>query len=518
MRALRSRRNSLACISYLPPEILATIFEHVVERKSSMGVCRHPPCLTVTHVCTHWRRLALEYPSLWATIDQDSARWMGIMLERSKKVALVVTCNASIVGRDCFEQIFSQLPRIKVLRLWSYQSDVDLILDSLSSQPAPLLQIFTFTIIGEPVPQKFLSDAIFQGQAPLLRSLELTSCSFSWTCVFSGLRTLYVQGIHNPSACTLPELLQALRCMPDLERLTLSRLSMISGESRVLFDRVPLTQLKSIVLWATIQTAVALFAHLALPDNAMIALNLKKVQGHQSFSDLFSAIGKGPGKFGPVFRSLCAHLTYNWSVVQFSRSMEMECKSLSPSRWNPCDDDVRLSIQFHWDWDAYIRIPPSIIFDICGMVTEGSTIHSLCVSSVDNLQEHFWRTGSAALPALAEIHVNSSIMGLLAALRVEGVQIADVAYPSLRVLDLQDIDFQENEPDDLHKVVGIRDELYPSLSKLRIVDCRGIMADQVELFKDVTDVDWDGIEAVAEESEYDSESYYSSCHCPVCGD
>jgi hypothetical protein len=206
MRALRSRRNSLACISYLPPEILATIFEHVVERKSSMGACRHPPCLTVTHVCTHWRRLALEYPSLWATIDQDSARWMGIMLERSKKVALVVTCNASIVGRDCFEQIFSQLPRIKVLRLWSYQSDVDLILDSLSSQPAPLLHS---QLLGSPCPKNSYQMPYFKDKHPYFGALSLRAVA-SAGHVFSTGFELYMCKeyiIHLPvlyrSSCKL---------------------------------------------------------------------------------------------------------------------------------------------------------------------------------------------------------------------------------------------------------------------------------------------------------------------------
>ncbi|OAX35932.1 hypothetical protein K503DRAFT_802425 [Rhizopogon vinicolor AM-OR11-026] len=196
--------------------------------------------------------------------------------------------------------------------------------------------------------------------------------------------------------------------------------------------------------------------------------------------------------------------------------MEMECKPPSPSRWKSCDDDVRLSIQFYWD--IYIRMPPSIIFDICGMVTQGSTIHSLCVSSADDLQEHFWHTGFATLPALAEIHVNSSIRGLLDALRVEGAQSADVAYPSLRVLGLQDIDFRGNESGDLHKAVRIRDEPYPSLSELRIVNCRGLTADQVELLEDVVDdVYWDDVEAAVEESEpepeSEPESSYSSCRC-----
>jgi hypothetical protein len=43
-------------------------------------------------------------------------------------------------------------------------------------------------------------------------------------------------------------------------------------------DRVPLAQLKSIVLDTTIQTAVGLFTHVALLDDIKVDLKLSKIE------------------------------------------------------------------------------------------------------------------------------------------------------------------------------------------------------------------------------------------------
>ncbi|OAX43277.1 hypothetical protein K503DRAFT_796498 [Rhizopogon vinicolor AM-OR11-026] len=508
MRALRSRRNSLARISCLPPEILATVFKHIVGGEglnNYTGNYHCPPCLKVTHVCGHWRRVALECPSLWAYIDWISPCWIVVMLERSKKAVLVVSCNASTLPRDSLERVLSQLPRIKVLRLHTYLSDIDRVLDHLSSQPAPLLQNFKFSVIGgdSHLASSPMSDTIFQGQAPQLRGVELTTRSVSWTsCIFSGLRTLYVRRIGSASSSTLPELLSALTRMPDLERLTLERLS-ISGGNNVV-DRVPLARLKSIVLSVAIHTSVALFAHLALPDDAKIVLNLTEIEGHQNFSDLFSAMDAGSGKFGPVFRSLRVCLLSLSSVIQFSTSMEAK----SPTSWNASDDDIRLSIQFAWNASTTIHSP--IIFDICRMVTQGK-IRSLSVSSSMIIQEPFWRAGSTSLPELEEIQISSSSIGdLLLTLQSQ----RDMGYRSLHALDLNDIDFQEHELPELHSTIIIRKKLGASLHRLRLASCRGLMADDVELFEeDVEYVDWDSYE---EALESESEESYGGCHCPEC--
>ena len=515
MRTLRSRRNSFARISCLPSEILATVFRHIVEDELSLHHYRtsqRPPGLVVTHVCRHWRRVALEYPSLWAFIIRLSARWIGIMLERSKKAALVVRCNISILSPDCMEQVLSQLPRIKVLHLELYAPDINRVLGYLSSQPAPLLQVFKFSVVGDSYRRTTspISDNIFQGQVPQLRSLELQSCGFSWTsCIFfSGLRNLCLKGIGFPT--TLPEFLPALRCMPGLEQLTIERLSVIWGKDEVSLDRAPLLQLRSIVLDVTIQTAIALFAHLALPDDVKISLNLTRIKDRQSFSDLFSAMDKVPSKLGPVVLSAYATFSPPRFSVQFSKSMKREPLSF----WNVLNDDIRLSIQF--SWDSYIANQLSITFDICRMATQ-SKIRSLSVSSSSvNLEPHFWRTGSTNLPEVEEIRLTGGFIGgLLAVLKVGGTQSADIAYQSLRELNVEDVDFLECDTLDLHEIINMRRGLSVPICVLRFMDCRGIMTSDVELLEDVVEeVEWDGLE---ESLESETESY-NSCQCPQCRD
>jgi hypothetical protein len=481
MRVLRSRRNSLAPISRIPPEILATIFGHIVENKTSRKYQKRPACLIVTHICRHWREVALECPSLWAFISWNSARWVGICLERSKKAPLVFLNTVKYnLARDSLQQALSQLPRIKVLRLPLFSSDVDRVLDYLSSQPAPLLQSFKFSVAGPHRNLRTISDAIFQGQAPLLRRLKLINCRFSPTsCIFSGLRILYVKEVESTS---ISELLPALRRMPALEQLTLAKElpSIIAEENKLCFDRVPLVRLQCITLDVTIQTAAYLFARLVLPDDTRISLNLTEIQGYQGFSDLFSAMYKGPGKCTPFFRSLDVTYSSHGFVAQFSKSTE--CR---PSYREHCCDDMQLWIQFNWG------VPQSpVIFDICRMVTQGK-FHSIFVSAI-SLPGHFWRAGSTILLELEEIHVQSHLVvgGLFAALRIEGTQSTDIAFRSLQVLELEEISFRKYELEDLHNIIAMRSRHGTSLRQLRFTNCKGLHPNQVQLLKEVVeDVD-----------------------------
>lgn len=168
-----------------------------------------------------------------------------------------------------------------------------------------------------------------QGQAPLLRDVMVDYCDRSWSsCIFGGLRSLNMTGTR------LQDLLPALRCMPAVELLALDS---TKCNERILFDKVPLTQLNSIHLCATsLQTAVPVFAHLALPVDVKISLYFLSIQVPKTFSDLFSAIYKHPGGSSPVLRSLRAtNVNDRHMVVQFSTSRAIK---------NADEDDIQLSI------------------------------------------------------------------------------------------------------------------------------------------------------------------------------
>ncbi|KAG1792691.1 uncharacterized protein HD556DRAFT_1293420 [Suillus plorans] len=516
LRGYRSRRISLSYISWLPLEILTTIFTYIVEEdtfKSHTGTPRPngaPISMIITHVCRHWRQVALECPTLWASLNCVSADCLDMMLERSKKIALVVIYRSPGSLRKCFQQILSQLPRIKFLQLCSYPWDVNRILDCLSSQPAPLLQSFKFSVAGKSNYRVMgsISDAVFQGRAPLLRSVELMECTFSWTsCIFSGLRTLDVRRIGSASYPTLSQLLSTLRRMPELEQLTLGLSSRISEDTE-LSDRVPLTQLKSIALDAcTLRNAVSLFSCLAFPVDVKIALNLAPIGS--CLSDLFSAMHKDPDGSGPIIRSMRASLSYHTFGVQFGTSTAFKSKY----SWDPHNDDILLSIQFKCS--SSTRKPP-IIFDMCQMVPH-CQIQSLFVTSSLVLRENFWRVGSTDLPELENIQLSGTcnMRSLIAVLQSGGTQSSDMAYPSLHALEFENIDFGCGEAEELQDIAIMRAGHGVGIHELRLVKCRNLVDDRVQFLKEVvTDVDWDG----HEEGLVGGSGSGGGCLCHICRD
>ncbi|KAG2032265.1 hypothetical protein BDR03DRAFT_970575 [Suillus americanus] len=516
LRDLCSRRITFSCISWLPPEILTTIFTYIVEEdtlKSHTGTPRHcaaPISMIITHVCRHWRQVALECPTLWASLNCVSANWLDIMFERSKKATLVVIYRSPGSLRKCFQQILSQLPRIKFLQLCSYPWEVNRILDCLSSQPAPSLQTFKFSVARKSHTRVIrpISDAVFQGQAPLLRSVELKECTFSWTsCIFSGLRTLDVRRIGSASYPTLSQLLSALRRMPELEQLTFGLSSRISEDAE-LSDQVPLTRLKNIALDAcTLRNAVSLFSCLAFPVNVKIALNLAPIGS--CLSDLFSAMYKDPDGPRHIIRSMRASLSYHTFGVQFGTSMAFKSEYF----WDPRDDDILLSIQFKCS--SSTRKPP-IIFDMCQMVPRRQ-IQSLFVTSSLCLQHNFWSVGSTDLPELESVQLSGTcnIRGLIAVLQSGGTQSSDMAYPSLHTLELENIDFGCGEAEELQDIVIMRAGHGVGIHELRLVKCRNLVDDRVQLLREVvTNVDWDG----HEEGLVGGDGSGGGCLCHICRD
>lgn len=516
LRDLRSCKITLSCVSWLPPEILTTIFTYIVEDdafKSCTGAprpCGAPISMIITHICRRWRQVALECPTLWAYLNCVSANWLDIMFERSKKAALVVIYRLPGSLRKCFQQILSQLPRIKYLQLCSSSWEVDRILDCLSSQPAPSLQTLKFSVVKKSQTRVIrpISDSIFQGRAPLLRSVELNECTFSWTsCIFSGLRTLDVRRIGSASYPTLSQLLSALRRMPELEQLTLGLSSRFSEDTE-LSDQVPLARLKRIALDAcTLRNAVSLFSCLSFPVDVKIALNLAPIGS--CLSDLFLVMHKDPDGPGPIIRSMRASLSYHTFGVQFSTSMTFRSEYF----WNPPDDDIILSLQFKCS--SSTRKPP-VIFDICQMVPH-RRIRSLSVTSSLYLRDNFWRAGSADLPALESIKLSGTcnIRSLIAVLQSGGVQSSDMAYSSLHALELESIDFGCGEAEELQDIVTIRAGHGLGIHELRLVKCRNLVVDKVQLLKEVVPaVDWDG----HEESLVGGDGSGGGCLCHNCRD
>ncbi|KAG1820216.1 uncharacterized protein BJ212DRAFT_1338681 [Suillus subaureus] len=289
--------------------------------------------------------------------------------------------------------------------------------------------------------------------------------------------------------------------MPDLEQLTLQSLSTTSGDTG-LCDKVPLTRLKSIALdIGATQTVISIFECLALPAGVKVALCIPQIEGSQSFSDIFSAMDRASDGPSPVVRSLRAiRISNNGFVVQFNTSVAF--KSHHYDSWNPADDDIPLSIQFTCNPLAHVQ--PTIIFELCRIASQ-DRIHSMFLELLYDLPELFWRTGSAGLLDLQVIHLSrNSIRGLIEALSIDDIQGSVVAYPSLRVLELEGTNFRDHEPEDLQHVIEQRAERGARIHELRLVGCiKNLTVDQVRLLEEVgVNVDGHKEETCADPSRY----------------
>ncbi|KAI0277170.1 hypothetical protein BGY98DRAFT_900306, partial [Russula aff. rugulosa BPL654] len=91
IRSLLTRRNTLVPISVLPPEILARVFHLLVRKEPPFcGRRKNLGWIRVTHVCRHWRQVALGDSSLWSKISGMLAntKWISEMLARAKNAPL----------------------------------------------------------------------------------------------------------------------------------------------------------------------------------------------------------------------------------------------------------------------------------------------------------------------------------------------------------------------------------------------------------------------------------------------
>ncbi|THU75236.1 hypothetical protein K435DRAFT_707500, partial [Dendrothele bispora CBS 962.96] len=88
IRDLKTRRNLHAFISKLPPEILSIIF--LLYRDEMAFHWRTLAWIRVSHICRHWRNVALGCPALWSHPIFYMPASVPEMLLRSKSAPLTV--------------------------------------------------------------------------------------------------------------------------------------------------------------------------------------------------------------------------------------------------------------------------------------------------------------------------------------------------------------------------------------------------------------------------------------------
>src|SRR6202044_2256221 len=148
--AVRTRRNMLAFISRMPPEILSQIFECCVNdtRRYISGIPDNY-WFKFSHVCQHWRHVALNNPGLWNHITFHQPRWTKEMLQRSRNYPLMVEITAPYYKPSVINVVHDTLQQSHRIRLLRFAVQSDLIMArhlSTMKTPMHVLQSLTLAI------------------------------------------------------------------------------------------------------------------------------------------------------------------------------------------------------------------------------------------------------------------------------------------------------------------------------------------------------------------------------------
>ncbi|KAI0280964.1 hypothetical protein BC826DRAFT_975018 [Russula brevipes] len=186
-RALLTHRNTLAPASVLPPEVLARIFHLVAFAESSppeMGSLRW---ISVTHVCRHWRQVALDDSSLWARISGRSVNttWISETLARARNALLEIDLfkaqNAETLSM--FTAHFAHTHEFRLRRVLAPHKDENI--REICGLEAPALEHFELAALTN-FPVVFLRAPFFNGMAPKLRTFSLSQICVPWSFIPRG--------------------------------------------------------------------------------------------------------------------------------------------------------------------------------------------------------------------------------------------------------------------------------------------------------------------------------------------
>ncbi|KAI9453465.1 hypothetical protein BJY52DRAFT_1288961 [Lactarius psammicola] len=208
----------------LPVEILQKIFLlltelYASERGYNFNPLARPDWIAITHVCRYWRSAALGLRELWSSITPGlSISWSQAMMERSAPLPVCIDIRVSTSSTDglhplAASELLFAASRIRTLRLVGLRADILRVLDRLRS-PSPLQSLDLCVVdSGQPVD---LPEALFGGKAPHFHRLTFASDA----CIRAPLWLLAgITHFTTGADVALPELLDALRAMPQLEML-----------------------------------------------------------------------------------------------------------------------------------------------------------------------------------------------------------------------------------------------------------------------------------------------------------
>ncbi|KAH9948313.1 hypothetical protein B0H21DRAFT_251320 [Amylocystis lapponica] len=228
-------------IAHVPDDVLYRIFcrvivdayqsypSHMLKRTRKRHGGDSMPTITISHVCSYWRKLALESPILWTLIEVNPyshPAMLDAFLIRSRTAPLVIRFHdpaASLRARppqtdhllDHAQTLSSHADRFVGFDLKLSTGNAERVLSCFKSPCTHLQQLLLFS------PHGVLHQYPFAATLPSLRVVRIKGLRVPWLR-YTSLTKLILSGQF---ALPFKDLLWTLQHCPELEVLSLILLS-----------------------------------------------------------------------------------------------------------------------------------------------------------------------------------------------------------------------------------------------------------------------------------------------------
>lgn len=250
----RKEQEVVAIINRLPQELLVLIFLQSVEPESDVWGETLRKLQLLALVCKYWLEVIKNTPSFWAELEGDFRRYEWERnLKRSASHPLLIYIDFLQRPRPGFiGAISAEVSRWWYLRLRELDPGADLTF--LNDSPIPRLEILT--VVGDREIDVVVMN-VNNMQAPRLKEISLVHAVPScWSLpIFRGLRRLRV-GLLPTLGPSVSQILEVLESCPSLESLSLLNIQGFGLDGSEAGRRIPLNQLKELVLKSLYSDAV----------------------------------------------------------------------------------------------------------------------------------------------------------------------------------------------------------------------------------------------------------------------
>ncbi|KAH8091682.1 hypothetical protein BXZ70DRAFT_1067261 [Cristinia sonorae] len=300
---LHVQMNTTIPIAVLPPEMLACIFSWyiIAVAHANTAISRgwylpsnsasHYRWIKITHVCHHWREVALSSPELWTDILVEGAHeCIEAFLSRSKQALLDIFIPTSHnQTMDVIQRVFGAISRARTFSLCSMSTDSasEVLLNSLPSS-APHLRVLEMSLGGTlPVSASF-PPFLTQCAAPSLTELTITRYQVDWkTGVFpKSLTHLHIVHPTEKSTKIGTSSASVVAVLAELGSLKHIELAQVLPDLSLPDDVISLPSLPSTASLPNLEylslrgsslPCVVILKHCIFPETARVMLHLNSV-------------------------------------------------------------------------------------------------------------------------------------------------------------------------------------------------------------------------------------------------